>query len=315
MENIAIAGFIKRGGFMFKGKAIILSILALGLFGSPSTVAAETTEDIQTPVEMNVNGKFVQMDVYPVIEQSHLLIPIRALSSLGLSYDWNPSAKTATIKNREGDVLQITQDSRVALKNGSPMEMTIPARNKKGRILVPVRFVAESLDYNVQYETIRKMVFVTSADYEFDLDLIEQDDLQAARKAAISLPITADFEPLGFPTRPYHSYTFLKGKADTYFFSDRYTHSIVEIKEGKAVLVAQYVDGGRSTFSHKAGNIERYGDPVMRKFYDPENKPVYFGENPDQTATTLYFEGETQKRFTSPIKVYSDIIQKVPGNQ
>ncbi|AZK44988.1 hypothetical protein [Paenibacillus lentus] len=124
----------------------------------------------------------------------------------------------------------------------------------------------EALDYKVQYETVRKMVFINSPEYEFDPSLVEQENLQAARKAAIALPITSDFKVLGFPTGANHAYVFISGRADMYKFDDQYTTSFVEIKDGETKLIAQFVSGPRSTFSHKAGNIEFYGEPLMQQY-------------------------------------------------
>ncbi|WP_460320323.1 copper amine oxidase N-terminal domain-containing protein [Paenibacillus sp. YSY-4.3] len=123
---------------------------------------------LNTPVEIVVNGEFISIDASPVFDKSYLLVPIRALSSLGLSYEWHPSTGKVRIYNHlQGVFLEITQDSRTALRDGKTLEMTIPAQNRNGRTMVPLRFISEAFDYKVQYETIRKMVFISSPRYEF----------------------------------------------------------------------------------------------------------------------------------------------------
>ncbi|OAB26804.1 hypothetical protein PMSD_24715 [Paenibacillus macquariensis subsp. defensor] len=250
-----------------------------------------------------------------MIVKSNLMIPIRTLSSLGLSYSWDTPSQLATIKNKDGNVLKITVKSRIAYKDGVSSEMPVSVLSKDGRVLVPIRFITENLGYQVQYESIRKMVFITSKDYKINMNVFDQGDLEAARKVAISLPLIANFKTLVFSTFKYHSYRFPNGKANTYMFSDSYTHTIVEIKDGKAYVSAQYVEGDRSNFAYKAGNISgtNTAEPVFEPFI---LNPVYFSLNQKDltTSSTSYFEGEEYKQSVSSIKVYSDIIQKIPNN-
>lgn len=60
--------------------------------------------------------------------------------------------------------------------------------------------------------------------------------MQAARKGAISLHLEASFKTLRFSTKALHNYTFPAGRADMFLFNDSYTSSIVEIKDGEAVI-------------------------------------------------------------------------------
>lgn len=129
-------------------------------FGRPNAFAAKNSEEFRTPVEIVVNGEFILTDASPVFDQNYLLIPLRALSSMGLSYEWYPSTGTVKIYDHSrGIFLEIIQGSRNALRDGKSLEMTIPAQNRDGRIMVPLRFISEAFDYKVEYETIRKMVF------------------------------------------------------------------------------------------------------------------------------------------------------------
>ncbi|GIO87067.1 hypothetical protein J25TS5_39990 [Paenibacillus faecis] len=294
---------------------LLFSLCLGGLLGASPINAAKTSSN--NTYEINVDGAFIPLDVQPFVSHSSLLIPIRTLSSLGLSYSWNAASQTVTIKNPAGDVLTVTLNNKIASQNGKSIEMVVPAQSKNGRLLVPIRFVSESMGYEVQYETIRNIIFIQSPDYTIDPD---QSDLVAARRAAISLPITADFKILDFGRKKhYHSYTFPAGRADMYEFFDSYIYTIVKIEDGKAISVGQYTIGDRSNFSHKAGNItgKNTSDPVL--------EPLLFGVNfyrdPNTSIIEIsYWEDpETEHRSmksltNSDYKVYSDIIQKVPGD-
>lgn len=136
---------------------------------------------------MVVNGEFIKLDIHPLMDRHHLFIPIRALASLGLSYSFNAKTKMTTVQNKNGDYLKITANSHSSSNNGQDVQMEVPA-NREGRILVPLRFVSESLGYDIYFEPIRQFVFINAKDYSLDSSILEQEDLQAARKAAIALP-------------------------------------------------------------------------------------------------------------------------------
>lgn len=297
-----------------KLKLSIILFVCCSFFGQSSVFADQGSNKL-TQIELNINGEFIQSDVQPVIVKTNLMIPIRTLSSLGLSYSWDAPSQNVTIKNKDGNVMKITVNSQTAYKDGITSEMPVSVLSKGGRVLVPIRFITENLGYQVQYESIRKMVFITSNDYKINMDVFDQEDLAAARKAAISLPLTAGFKTLGFSTRKLHSYTFPEGKADTYLFSDSYTNTIVEIRDGIAYVSAQYVEGDRSNFAFKAGNITgtNSSDPVLEPFH---KNIVYFSLNQKdlKTSSASYYEGEEYKQLVNSVKVYSDIIQKIPND-
>ncbi|SDS59555.1 Copper amine oxidase N-terminal domain-containing protein [Paenibacillaceae bacterium GAS479] len=297
----------------------ILLAIGWGLFLHPANTQAgfapPTPASDLSQLEVNVNGEFIKQDVTPIVDQGRVFIPIRTLSSLGISYSWNSTSKITTVQNKNGDYLKVTVGSSEAYKNGKLIQLESPPQNIDGRVLVPMRFISESLGYQVNYEIIRKIVFVQSDDYQFDANLLNQENLDLARKAALSLPLNANFKPLAFPTLKYHQYRFPIRKADSYMFSDGYTSSIVEIKGGKATVTGQFVMGARSEFSHKSGNISGNdtSDPVLKPFL--YNVAVFGISLKDSSQTDTYFihSDNSQDQFNSmPMNIYSDIIQKIP---
>lgn len=292
--------------------------LGLGLLNQSFAFAApiEMAEKEARPIEVVVNGEFIKMDVHPLMDKSHLFVPIRALASLGLSYSFNPSTKITTVQNKDGDYLKISVNSKTAYKNEKPIQMNMPAQNKNGRVLVPLRFITESLGYTVQFESIRKFVFVNSKDYSFDPKLLYQEDLQAARKAAIALPIHADFKTLGtLDGYRLHQYSFPVGRADTYYFNDG-IFTFVQIIDGKAIAIGQLFRERREP-SQAAGNVS----PEMSLDTDPIMEPynhgnVIFYDYTDGTARAGYTD-DNKKRvdIDTIMNIYSDIIQKLPDHR
>ncbi|GAA3347968.1 copper amine oxidase N-terminal domain-containing protein [Deinococcus persicinus] len=293
----------------------IILIVGWGMIANTPVFAAPLAKPAveNRPIEVVVNGEFIKLDIHPLMDRHHLFVPIRALASLGLSYSFNAKTKMTTVQNKNGDYLKITANSHSASNNGQDVQMEVPAQNREGRILVPLKFVSESLGYNIYFEPIRQFVFINAKDYSFDSSIWEQEDLQAARKAAIALPIKADFKTLGtFDGHRLHSYTFPIGRADVYYLLDG-IFTFVEIKKGQAIAIGQLFRERRVP-SIAAGNIS----PDMSLDTDPIMEPynygnVLFTEYEDGTAKAIYTD-KTGHFLEKKMKmdIYSDLIQKLP---
>lgn len=84
----------------------------------------------------------------------------------------------------------------------------------------------------------------------------------------------------------------------------------MEIKNGKAIVRGQFVNGAKSNFAYTAGNFTDLADPVLRPLFEDN---VNYSKNLNGTTLMYYTDDEGNiKRFSSSssIKIYSDIIQK-----
>lgn len=104
---------------------IMLALVSFSFMGNTQAHAA--AEYNKRPVEINVNGKFISMDVHPTMDNNRLFIPIRSLASLGIHYSWNPSSKVVTLQNKNGEYLNITVGSKVAYKGLFARSCACPA--------------------------------------------------------------------------------------------------------------------------------------------------------------------------------------------
>ncbi|WP_340021327.1 stalk domain-containing protein [Paenibacillus sp. FSL K6-1096] len=83
-------------------------------------------------------------DVAPVIREQRTLVPIRAVAeALGAEVKWDHASKTATI-TLNGKVLTMTLGELIA-------GMDVPAQAIDGRIMVPLRYVSETLGAYVMW--------------------------------------------------------------------------------------------------------------------------------------------------------------------
>jgi hypothetical protein len=100
-------------------------------------------------------------------------VPARALvEALGhYVVTWEPNTQTIGIYSYATDVLLIemqigSRNARVLVGNNDIYDsrtMDVPAKIINGRTMVPVRFIAETLNMTVRWDEANKIVDITSA--------------------------------------------------------------------------------------------------------------------------------------------------------
>jgi len=139
----------------------VLLCLTMTLSVLPSTYAELTTRVV-------VNGKPLHMDVPPVVVEGRTLVPLRSIfESLGATLVWDEGTNSITgVKSGTRVILFI--GSRNAVVNGRAVVLDLAPTIVRGRTMVPVRFIAESLGAEVEWDettstvTIRSHVHVES---------------------------------------------------------------------------------------------------------------------------------------------------------
>jgi len=148
-------------------------LLVLALLGSallvPSSAAAQSSTIIQLWIgnpSMSVNGVLQPIDAQgtkPVISAGRTLLPIRAvIEAFGGTVAWEPSTSKITVTLEKNSLILWLGKSRASLNGTS---LAIDSANSKvvpvsvnGRTMVPLRFVAESLGIDVQYDDATKKI-------------------------------------------------------------------------------------------------------------------------------------------------------------
>ena len=116
--------------------------------------------------DFTVNGETRTLDSPPIIKNSRTLLPIRAIiEALGGTIDWNPTEKKVTV-NLGSSTIELWIGKNTASVNG--VDTPIDSTNSKvvpeiinSRTMLPLRFVAESLGCDVQWEGTTKMITIT----------------------------------------------------------------------------------------------------------------------------------------------------------
>ena len=103
------------------------------------------------PIEIVIDIHRVNFDTPPIIKSDRILVPIRALCErMGANVKWEEDTKTVTVTREEITVV-FTVGETVAKVNGEKYELDVAPEIMNDRTLVPLRFVAESLGYYVNW--------------------------------------------------------------------------------------------------------------------------------------------------------------------
>ena len=113
-------------------------------------------------IRVTLDGRTLTLDVQPVIINNRTMVPLRGIfEELGASVEWNQSTKTVTARKDDTVIILKIGDISPTV-NGQVVPISQPAVVTRGRTLVPLRFIAESLGVNVRWDSSSQMVIITS---------------------------------------------------------------------------------------------------------------------------------------------------------
>jgi len=138
---------------------IICLVLILGLFFAAPAHAADA-------YSVRVDGKLLSLDVSPAMVNSRLMVPFRpifeALGVTRMSYD----ESTRTVYASGADVsISLRVGTTQAYVNGRARTLDAAPFIANGRVLVPLRFVSESLGATADYDAPSRTALINSPGY------------------------------------------------------------------------------------------------------------------------------------------------------
>lgn len=112
-------------------------------------------------IVVKVNGKSVEFDQPPVLENGRTLVPLRAIfEALGATVGWDDATQTVTAQKTSVEIsLQIGSNQMQV--NNDVKELDVSAKLVNGRTLVPVRAISEAFGCNVQWIDETQTVVIT----------------------------------------------------------------------------------------------------------------------------------------------------------
>lgn len=103
-------------------------------------------------------------DVQPFVENGRTLVPMRAIfEALNTEVCYN-AAEDAVYTIGNNKLIKLVLGSDTAEINGEPKKLDVAARTVNDRTVVPLRFIAEELDADVDYNEYQGIIFIKSKD-------------------------------------------------------------------------------------------------------------------------------------------------------
>jgi hypothetical protein len=133
-------------------------ITAVAVTAAAASMSAAYAKDIT----VSVNGKNVEFDQPPVIDNDRTLVPMRAIfEALGATVDWD--GETRTVTSTKGDTtIKLTIDSADMYVGENVITLDVPAKIISDRTMVPVRAISEAMACKVDWDGENQAVIITT---------------------------------------------------------------------------------------------------------------------------------------------------------
>lgn len=113
-------------------------------------------------IKVQVNGSDVRFDTTPVIKNDTTLVGFRAiLEAFGATVNWDEATKTVTAEKDGTTVVMTIGSTRVAV-NGKEKTLLLAPEIINNSTMIPVRFVSEQLNMDVQWDDTARMISISS---------------------------------------------------------------------------------------------------------------------------------------------------------
>ena len=161
-------------------KKLIKQMLLLAMICMSQTVVyAETMQLIydgevhsynNEPITLFIDGNQITTTVMPPIQfDGSVVVPAREVFSVtGANIEWRPSEQSVYVHN-ETNLIVLKMDSNEAWVNGEIKPLNMPAKLINDKVMIPVRFISETLGYKVDWSQTERAIRIETTDYETDL--------------------------------------------------------------------------------------------------------------------------------------------------
>ncbi|HAN10684.1 MAG TPA: hypothetical protein DCP90_08755 [Clostridiales bacterium] len=137
-------------------KKVVMTLLVL-LF-LPMGMLSHAEGNIKVMLDGN---EIVFADQVPVIVNGRTLVPARAVfEALGLTVNWEDATQKVT-GEKEGKKIELYINNTEAAINGVSAKLDVPAQIINGRTMVPIRFIAESCNADVNWDAANNTVEIS----------------------------------------------------------------------------------------------------------------------------------------------------------
>lgn len=113
-------------------------------------------------IALNINDQIVETAVAPIIQDEVTLVPLRIISeNLGAEVDWDGPNRTVAISDGEKEI-KLVINQNTATINGEKKELLLAPKLIDSITMVPIRFISENLNCEVEWDSETRTVVIIS---------------------------------------------------------------------------------------------------------------------------------------------------------
>ena len=126
-------------------------------------------------ISLYINDKKIECDAPPTIRNDRTLVPVRAImEAFGATVKWNELTKAVTV-SLDGNNVVLTINSKKAKVGTTLTFLDCEPVIIEDRTFVPVRFIAETFNFKVNWDSANYAVLITEKPKPEIFDVPEQD--------------------------------------------------------------------------------------------------------------------------------------------
>ncbi|WP_160031736.1 copper amine oxidase N-terminal domain-containing protein [Paenibacillus sp. An7] len=144
------------------GKIVLLftSMLMAGIAFSQVNVADAKSSKVYVEAGVETGDQYTKLEDPIIIQQGRILLPIREISDyLSLNVAWNQKTKSAVLYGVNKEI-KLTHGSKTAYVDKKKVLLDVPLQMEKGKIYVPLQFVASSVKQKVTWDRTKKTILI-----------------------------------------------------------------------------------------------------------------------------------------------------------
>ncbi|MGN0180901.1 MAG: copper amine oxidase N-terminal domain-containing protein [Candidatus Ornithomonoglobus sp.] len=300
-------------------KLFAAAAVTAGLFAA-CAVGAYAEADIVT---VKVDNMTVEFDQNPVIiGEGYTMVPIRAVfEKAGCGVSWDQASQTAVI-SRLGYTVTIKYGDDAMYKNGERIALDAPAIMENDRIMIPVRAIAEAMDYAVTWDGHHSMVLVSTTGKPYRAyaflkvgfrTLEDAAEFYSSSNGSAEIDLDNDGKPESVEFNSTQDTSVLEAPVLKINGLD-YTVSLGTLTSAYSIAVVDLAEEDNT----KEIIVSENGDTLTAHFYRYENgilMPITDGKNPSTVtyASKLLISGKGTDSDRSSEKKNGYIISDLTG--
>ncbi|WP_347489106.1 stalk domain-containing protein [Desulfoscipio sp. XC116] len=151
---------------LYTALSLAALLAAPSLCLADTDVNAQETADKKVVLTLDSNSALVndvpcQLEIPPVVVEGTTFLPVRFVTEevLGAAVVWNTDAKTVEITKGEVQII-LSLETGQAMVNGEEVEIGNPPMVKNGRTLVPLRFLAENFNMQIEFDPLERSITI-----------------------------------------------------------------------------------------------------------------------------------------------------------